>query len=141
MKKRKKKTKKNYIKHAAFEDLNISSLEDHKREGGILLPPLAQIPNSKSISWRDHGLNEVLWAIILRGNLNQRECLDLFRGVIINVRQKDPEYKNTFISHSALSALTEAEFDVVMQPIVNSVAAKELLSALLYFDCLPDHQH
>lgn len=60
----KDRKKKNHIKHTAFEDLNISALEDHRQQGGTLSPPLTQIGNTNLISWRDHGINEVLWAVI-----------------------------------------------------------------------------
>lgn len=138
---KKNRKKKNHIKHAAFEDLNISSLEDHRQTGGTLSPPLMQIGNSTFTSWRDHGLNEVLWAVILRGNLEQRECLDLFRRIVVHAREADPKYKETFISHSALSALTDDQFDAVMSPVLSDVTAKNLLRTLLYLESLPDRHH
>jgi hypothetical protein len=140
-KKPKKNKKKSHIKQKAFEDLNISALEDHQRKGGILSPPLANINNVSLISWRDHAINEVLWAAILRGNCGQHECLRLFRQVITNARKRDPDFKDTFISHSALSVLTDEQFDTLMQPIIESLQSKELLRCLLYLECLPDRHH
>lgn len=50
MKKRRDKKSKNksFIKHEAFEDFNISSLQDHKRDGNKLLSPFSKIGNIKS---------------------------------------------------------------------------------------------
>ncbi len=138
MKKRKKKT---HIKHADFEGLNISALEDHKRKGGRLSPPLSQIANTTLTSWRDHGINEVLWAIVLRGNLRQNVCLTIFRKIIAQARENDPNYKDTFISHSALSVLDDDQFDTIMSPVLSDECAKNILRSLLYLECLPDLKH
>jgi len=47
-----------------FSSLNISTVDQHKRVGSKLLPPLAQIPNMTTSSWADHHLPEMLWAAL-----------------------------------------------------------------------------
>ncbi len=142
MKKKNKGKAKDRIKNKNFKDLNISLLEEHHRNGKNLLSPLSRLPSPISkLSWYNDALNEILWIAILRGNLEQRKCLDLFRRVIVNARENIPECKDTFISHSALSALDDDLFDRFMKPILESEDAKKLLSGLLYFECLPDRKH
>lgn len=137
----KKPKKKDHIKQAAFAHYNISSLEDHKRTGGKLSPPLADIANTSLISWRDHGLNEMLWAAILRGNIDQQKCLSLFRRIVVKAKEEDPQYKDTFISHSALAAISDEKFDALMAPLFGDEQANNLLRSLIYMDCLPDRHH
>lgn len=131
-----------HIKHDKFKDLNISPLEHHPVQGGTLKSPFSVVGDKVSmVSWRDHGLNEFLWAAILRTAFSQTEALAFFRRVTIIAREADPLYKETFISHSALSALSDEDFDTLMAPVLSSAAAKEALSALLYLDTPPDIAH
>lgn len=143
-KKRKNKDRKAHIKHKAFQDLNISSMDDHKRNGGVLSPPLAalnKLGGMGFISWKDNALNEVLWAVLLRGNMEQKDCLDLFRHIVANAREHLPDRTHTFITHSTLSAMTDEQFDVWVQPILKDARAIEYLRAIRLFDCLPDRKH
>jgi len=99
------------------------------------------LPNRTLLSWRDQGLNEVLWAVIIRGNMDQRSCLNLFRKMVVNAHEKLPDREETFITHSALSILSNDHFDILFQPIFENEEAKNLLRALLLFKCLPDKHH
>ena len=58
------RSRKPKIPHPDFADLNISSLEQHRRQGNLLIPPLARLKDMTFISWRDAGLNEILWGCI-----------------------------------------------------------------------------
>jgi hypothetical protein len=138
---KKPRKKKSHIKHDSFENYNISPLEHYQNKGGRLIPPLAQLEGMHTTSWVDHGLNEVLWAVILRGNLEQRQCLKIFRQMIVAARESDPLYRDTFISHSALSALGETEFDIIMAPVLQDNSARELLRCLLFLESIPDRPH
>lgn len=140
-KNKKKKPKKSHIKHQGFKNFNISSLDDHERDKGKLHPPLSTISSMVFSSWRDSGLNDVLWAVILRGNMDQKSCLKLFRQIVIYARKNLPDRKNTFITHSALSVFSEEQFDIWIQPILNNEEATTFLRALLFFNCLPDRHH
>ena len=140
MKKNKGRAK-NRIKHEKFKDFNITPLDDHQRDGKKLLSPFAKLGEISKLSWTNDALNEVLWAAILRGNMDQTDYLKLFRDLIVNARENIAERKETFITHSALSVLSEELFDQLMEPILKNEDAKKLLSGLLYFECLPDKKH
>ena len=73
--------------------------------------------------------------------MEQSDCLTLFRQVVINAKEHLPNAKDTFLTHSALSALSNDDFNIWSKPIMNNEKAKELLRTLLLFDCLPDRSH
>ncbi len=142
MKKKKNASKRrSHIKHKQFDNQSISSLESHKRAGGILTPPLATIPNTASSSWRDEGINDVLWAVILRGNLEQKECLDCFRRFVANARENIEDRKNTFLTHAVIAAFPDELFDIWVKPLLKEEKTKNILRALLFFENLPDRKH
>jgi hypothetical protein len=137
-----KPRRKTHIKQKAFEHLNISPLEQHRRQGGTLTPPLVTLPGTTLFaSWRDAGLNEVLWAAILCGDLKRETYLDLFRQLVANAHANMSEPQHTFLTHSVLSVLTDDVFDVFAAPLLNHHRAIELLRSLLLLDCLPDRHH
>ncbi len=69
-----------------FDSLNISQLDQHKRIGSKLLPPLAQLPNMSTSSWSDNHLPEMMWAVLLTGVLERRHYLAIFRKIAVNCR-------------------------------------------------------
>jgi len=62
-------------------------LEDHKRIGTKLIPPLGQIPMAKPTSWLDHHMPEMLWAVLLAGTLNRIQYLECFREIAAICRE------------------------------------------------------
>jgi hypothetical protein len=137
----KKSRGKPHVKQTAFEHLDISSLERHRRQGSTLTPPLATIPQLNLASWRDAGLNEILWAAILCGDLDRQIYLDLFRRFVANARTNIPDRQNTFLTHSVLSVLENDTFEIFAAPLLKHDRARELLRSLLLLECLPDRQH
>ena len=122
--------------------LPISGLDTHRRQGGNLVTPLNGLgPNVQRISWRDLGVVDMLWAVLLRGNLERDHCLRLFREVVVNARENMQGRKDTFVTHSVLGALKDATFDQMLSPIFSDSAAREFLRPVLFFDCLPDRRH
>ena len=60
---------------------NHSSLADHKQEKKQLIPPFLQIPRMMHVSWIDDRLPEMLWAILIIGNMEREKALGVFRVV------------------------------------------------------------
>lgn len=142
MAKNRKPPQKPHIRQKGFEDRNISPLEHHKRQGPNLLAPLnADLNLNLALSWQDTALNEMLWAVLLRGNLDQGTCLSLFRHVIGNAHENLADRRETYITHSALSALPDDTFDIWVAPLLENEKARDLLRSLLFFDSLPDRAH
>ena len=117
-------------------------MEDHPYRNGKLESPFSILGDKRSlVSWRDYGVNEVLWAALIRTSFSQKEALDFFRKIIVYARENDPNFKETFISHSALSVLSNEQFDELMHPILVNSQTKHILSTLLYIESLPDFSH
>lgn len=133
--------KKSHIKHKKFADHNISSIEEHKLKAGNLTPPLATVPGLSFSSWRDDALPDVLWAIVLRGNLTQDECLKCFRDIIAHAREKIPNCEDTYLTHTILATFSDDQFDLWVQPLLKGEKTKSILSCLLFFESLPDRKH
>lgn len=141
MAKKSKGNRPSHVKHAQFDDENISSLEDHVRQGKRLIPPLATLPNGRSMSWAGDALNEVLWAALIRANTDQKETLALFRYLVSNARENLENRQETFLTHSVLSTFSDNQFDIWVRPLLENKKIKDLLSSLLFIDCLPDIRH
>jgi len=74
------------LKDSHFSSLHISTIDQHKRIGSKLVPPLAQIPKMTPSSWTDHHMPEMLWAVLLAGVLERRHYLNLLRKVAVRCR-------------------------------------------------------
>lgn len=131
-------------KHKPQSGLNYTPLDGLRSQGKTLKSPLTTLPGGTTFrSWVDECIPNIVWACILIAHLERKECLALFRSVVINIREKLPEaeYKNTFVTHNFLSLLTDKQFDIIFENVLLDDRAKDFLSALLLIDCLPDKAH
>ena len=71
---------------SGFSSLNMSTIEQHKRVGSKLVPPLAQISKMTTSSWMDHHMPEMLWAVLLAGVLERPHYLELLRKTAVQCR-------------------------------------------------------
>lgn len=115
-----------------------STLNQHKRSGKTLTPPLASIPNMSLASWRDERMPDVLWAVLLTGCLPRDRYLTLFRSVVAAAHHSGLK---SGILHSDSAKLTEIEFDTIFKPLFMNSDALNALSPLLIFKSLPDRTH
>ena len=125
-------------------DSNHTPLDMLSRSGKTLRSPLVTLPGGVQLtSWVNECIPNILWACILISHLERSECLDLFRSVPINAREKLPEaeYKDSNLVHNFLSLLTARQFDLLFEKVLANAKAKNLLSALLLVKCLPDRAH
>lgn len=137
----KKNKRRKKIKHERYKDHNLSILDDHQRQGKKLTPPMMRTRNQVLSSWLDDALPDMLWAVILTAHLKRQDYLDLFRKVVRAGKEGLKDYEGSFISHSGFSILSDADFKVVAAPLIGRTDVKDLLSALLLFDGLPDRLH
>src|SRR5713101_9125959 len=92
-------------------DRAYSTLEQHTKQGGTLVPPMMTVPNVTPVSWQNERLPEVLWAAIVVSHLPRELALALFRKVAAygrNLRSDGPP-KPGDITHSGLAALHSRE--------------------------------
>jgi hypothetical protein len=58
-----------------------SDLKDHKQFKKELIPPLLQIKGMTSFSWYYERLPELLWAVLIIGNIKRDIALNYFRYI------------------------------------------------------------
>ncbi|MBR1350848.1 DUF5677 domain-containing protein [Bradyrhizobium sp. U87765 SZCCT0134] len=112
-----------------------------KRKGNVLEAPSKQIPNLQFTSWIENGLPNILWAILLVGTLPRDDALRHFRSVLNLVAQ----HKNIFeddaaLEHSKLATLSQDQFNQLFGDLCKDERSREVLSALLLFESLPDRK-
>lgn len=135
-----------------FSSLNISTIDQHKRVGSKLVPPLAQIPKMTTSSWADHHMPEMLWAVLLAGVLERRHYLNLLRKVAVRwrgwfVREDDesvekevpdPEVGLDFsivVDQTKLAEVADEEFhDFISIPLAHPLGYAALRPILLIDD-------
>jgi hypothetical protein len=139
-------------KDSHFSSLNISTIDQHKRVGSKLVPPLVQIPKMATSSWADHHMPEMLWAVLLAGVLERRQYLNLLRKVAVRCRswfarendesvQKqvpDPETGLDFsivVDQTKLAEVADDEFhDFISIPLADPLGYATLRPILLIDD-------
>ncbi|RCK19258.1 hypothetical protein TH8_20505 [Thalassospira profundimaris] len=133
-----RKSRRKFPATRAFQDRNITSLDDLKREGATVKGAFSGIPNIKPTSWLDDFVPDLLWAAILGAFLDRDKYLSLFRSVVHNAREKLEVKDGVFITHSALSSMSAEHFYTLLQTVLEDEEASAYLRALLLIDCLPD---
>lgn len=112
-----------------------TKISQHKRHKKKLIPPLLQLPNSSPSAWIHDRLPEMLWAVIITGNLERKEALNFFR-YIGGFVQKNKEFAD--ITHSALGNLPEKDLKRFIQYTVNfSDKISGILQLLCYYPKIP----
>lgn len=111
-----------------------TSLNDHNQHKKELIPPLAKL-NVKNSSWLDERLPEMLWAVLIIGNMKRNEALDFFRYVAKFVE------KNTDCSNITISGISKLE-DQKSKSLINhmckfSKTVKDIFRVFLLFPDLP----
>src|SRR5450759_1353765 len=153
-KRKRKKARKGGIRRedSRFSSLNISMIDQHKRVGSKLVPPLAQIPKMTTSSWSDHHMPEMLWAVLLAGTLERRHYLDLLRRIAIRCRSwflreddqvtdkqaPDPESSldlHDVVDQTKLTEVSDEEFhDFISIPLAHPLGYAALRPILLIDD-------
>jgi len=150
--KRKKSRKGGRRKDSRFSCLNISTIDQHKRAGSQLVPPLAQIPKMTTSSWSDHHMPEMLWAVLLAGVLERRHYLNVLRKVAVQCRSwflrendegaekqsPDPEVGLNFsivVDQTKLAEVSDDEFhNFIKIPLAHPLGYAALRPILLIDD-------
>ena len=129
-------------------------LDQHKRIGSKLVPPLAQIPKLTTSSWSDHHMPEMLWAVLLAGVLEREQYLDLLRKVVNRCRRwflrekeesvekqvPDPETGLDFsiiVDQTKLAEITDDEFHDFISILIAHPLGYAALRPILLIDDLP----
>lgn len=134
--------KDSHIKHSDFQGMQVSALESHPRVGKTLKTPFSKLGSELvQNSWLDTAVPNIIWACIITARLEREVCIELFRRVVVDTREKVARRKETFVTHSFLGTLSTEEFDTMFGAILANENAKLALSVLKLIDCLPDRAH
>lgn len=157
MSKRKPKAQKAKKKRKSpYSDHNISDIDQHRREGKKLSPPLNQL-NMSNTSWADDHMPEMLWAVLLTESMTRNDYLACFRAVAVVAKEwfkaEEPNDNNRAESNSSrledgidckyiadlttLAEVPEEEFDKFAKIIVSHPQGIGALRPLLLIEALP----
>ncbi len=112
-----------------------TDLSKHKRDGKTLLSPFGQLENMRPSSWKDDRMPEMLWAVLLVGNLKREEALEIFRNVATFV-QAHPELSDITLSGMA-SWPKDKRIEFVKLLSESHSEASKILRPLVAFVHLP----
>lgn len=98
---------------------------------------MRQIGNIRNASWKDERLPEMLWAVVLIGNMRREEALAIFREVASFVEGNSDLYD---ITHSGIASWSQ-EKRIEFINLLKSAHPKvqELLQSLVIFVDIPGH--
>lgn len=132
----KKQKNKRRFKNSKFKDYNLSHISDLNNKSGSLTSGWNSIPNGKSVSWMEDAIPNYLWAILLAGNLPREDTLHLFRSVINRAATR--HLTDSSITMLELPNINPDDKLYIFEEILMNPAAKRILSALNFLECLPD---
>lgn len=122
-------------KNGSVRNNNETKLSGHKRIKKELKPPFMQIPNLKPSSWIDERLPEMLWAVLVIGNIERAKALDFFRYIAGYVDKNRDCYDITLTGISKFLVNKREEF--IKRALSWSDEIKIVLRPLALFPGLP----
>jgi len=118
------------------EENRTTDISKHKREGKTLIPPFKQISMSPA-SWKDDRMPEMLWAVLIIGNIKREEALDIFRKVA-NLVNQNPALSD--ITHSGIATWSKDDRIALIKLLKEShFEAQKILRSLVMFPDLPGY--
>lgn len=152
-----KSNKKNKVKRKAKKDLH-SSIEQHKRIGKELVPPLNAMEKMSLSSWRDDHAPELLWAFLLAVVIPRAEYFKIFRRIATWAKDNFPKKQKSLetlephgsqvspegmpdvgceIDHTSVAAFSDEQFKTFISILTAHSLAYAALRPLLLIDALP----
>lgn len=114
---------------------NESTLAQHKKIKKELIPPLLTVGNLKPASWLNERMPEMLWAVLIIGNIDRQRALDFFRYVAQYVKLHPHCWDVTLSGIGKLSC--EERIGFISHITSHSEEARSILSSLLLFPEVP----
>lgn len=116
-----------------------SRLDQHVVSGKMFTPPLLTLPNLQKISWMNDRLPELLWAVLLVGNMERKAALEILRSVArlgANFAN-DRDMGGHGITLSGIASMPEKVRDSVIEAITSDPTSRIVLRVLTTFRDLP----
>jgi len=114
---------------------NESQIADHKRHKKELTPPFLQLPKLSTSSWTNDRLPEMLWAVLVIGNMKREDALSFFRYIGVFVHENQDCWDITL---SGISQWDKGKRKKFLEYIsAYSIDMKPILRPLMLFENLP----
>jgi hypothetical protein len=114
-----------------------TKINQHKREGGTLVPPLAALQGLKPSSWLHERLPDMLWCAILIAHLQRDLALEIFRRVARVGKGQFQKGRDFDLSLTGIADLPRELATRIVELVCSAPGAKECLRALLLLTDLP----
>ena len=138
----KKKKGGNSIRITKLSSEMITPLASHKRRGKTILSSYHKIQESMSLSsWKDAGIPNVMWLVVLTSVLNRDDYISLFREIAELSSKLQKPYCSYPLVHNYMEFLPYEEFCFVFAPIAARPNLLDEMTVLRFFDILPDFPH
>jgi hypothetical protein len=118
-----------------------STIAQHKKQGNVLVPPLAAIPNLQPASWLNERLPEMLWAVLLISELDRSDALAAFRRVAEFAPTLPEGEKRWDVTHSKLAQIPEPHLVQILDKLCSLPNTKTALRPLLLMEHLPGYSY
>lgn len=119
------------------KEILSTDISKHKKEGSVLKPPFRQLTGMSPSSWKDDRLPEMLWAVLMIGNLKREDALDIFRKVATFVSER-PELSD--VTQSGIANWKKEDRLSLVKILKESHPdASKILQSLAIFSSLPGH--
>ena len=117
-----------YLQTLAMRD----RLEDHRRQGKRLVPPLADLGPLHETAWVDGLLPELLWIGLLQQTLGVQRSVDVCGGIAKAVREGPggEEFRGHICRVSAFTALSQEQRDFVHARLAGGGFSADLNASL-----------
>ena len=118
---------------------NRSSIEQHKRSGKKLVPPVMHAMGEKLefASWVNDRLPEMLWASLIFASNERREAFQEFSRILNFVADHERKEELDNLTISGIADLDENLREEVIGFITSNPITSRALSTLLMFESLP----
>ncbi len=120
-------------------DKPYSSLDQHRREGKELIPPLKDVPRLSLVSWRNKRLPDMLWAALIRTHMPREQALAHFRQIAM-VFDDVAEAIEPTCTLTGLTHLPDEISQKVREKILSDPHVENLLRSMLLLDSLPGRE-
>ncbi|WP_210331148.1 DUF5677 domain-containing protein [Microvirga terrestris] len=128
-------------KKPAKSGIQATPLDKLQRNKNVIESPFKKIGMMSFSSWVNEVLADALWSVLIAGLLPRDKALATFRVVLTIYKKNHQAFGTTMLVHSQLAQLTPDLFDLLFQPLCQDDETREILSALLVFETLPDRHH
>jgi len=115
-----------------------SRIKEHAKIKSKLIPPLSQLPTSmKNCSWVDQRLPELLWTVLLAGNLPRELALECFKNVAGYISQLQDKEEYSDITVSSLAKWSDSIFEGFVRALIIDPKIANILGAMLFYNDFP----